>query len=337
MTIGKFLTGGAWAAMAAALAFTSMPASAQRDGRGWNNGGSQRAERQAQRAAPRSEPRATPRSEPSRPQRAEPTRPQRPASAVREIPVPPSRAGNPGRGSAPAAVPTRGNTPRAAPNRGSAPAAAPVRGSGRPDRGEQQGTGRGGNSGNAPTVRPTPNRTYADQNRNGTYDGRRDGDRQGSRTGDGRRDGDRNSNDGRRDNDRNWQDGRRDNDRNWSDRNGSYRDGYRDARRDYRRWDDRSWRNDRRYNWYSYRASNRNIYRLSPYYAPYRGYSYRRFSIGIFLDSLFYSDRYWLNDPWRYRLPAVYGPYRWVRYYDDALLVDIYTGEVVDVIHDFFW
>ena len=23
--------------------------------------------------------------------------------------------------------------------------------------------------------------------------------------------------------------------------------------------------------------------------------------------------------------------------YNDALLVDIYTGEVVDVIHDFFW
>ena len=31
------------------------------------------------------------------------------------------------------------------------------------------------------------------------------------------------------------------------------------------------------------------------------------------------------------------GPYRWVRYYDDALLVDIYSGEVVDVIYDFFW
>jgi len=26
-----------------------------------------------------------------------------------------------------------------------------------------------------------------------------------------------------------------------------------------------------------------------------------------------------------------------VRYYDDVLLVDIYTGEVVDEIRDFFW
>ena len=31
------------------------------------------------------------------------------------------------------------------------------------------------------------------------------------------------------------------------------------------------------------------------------------------------------------------GPYRWIRYYDDALLVDTYSGEVVDVIHRFFW
>ena len=55
------------------------------------------------------------------------------------------------------------------------------------------------------------------------------------------------------------------------------------------------------------------------------------------LGSLFFGSRYWINDPWQYRLPEVYGPYRWVRYYDDALLVDIYSGEVVDVIYDFFW
>jgi hypothetical protein len=26
-----------------------------------------------------------------------------------------------------------------------------------------------------------------------------------------------------------------------------------------------------------------------------------------------------------------------VRYYNDALLVDIYTGEVVDTVYDIFW
>ncbi|MEO1731078.1 MAG: RcnB family protein [Pseudomonadota bacterium] len=82
---------------------------------------------------------------------------------------------------------------------------------------------------------------------------------------------------------------------------------------------------------------NRNIYRLGRYYAPYRGHYYNRVRIGFFLDTLFFQPRYFINDPWAYRLPPVHGPYQWVRYYDDVLMVDIYTGEVVDVIHDFFW
>lgn len=129
------------------------------------------------------------------------------------------------------------------------------------------------------------------------------------------------------------------------DRARAYHNGYREARRhnrddyrrDYRQWNRSHWRTDRRYNWENYRRSHRNIYRLNRYYAPYRNYSYRRLGIGFILNSLFYSDRYWINDPGYYRLPPVYGPYRWVRYYDDALLVDIYTGRVVDVIHGIFW
>ena len=105
---------------------------------------------------------------------------------------------------------------------------------------------------------------------------------------------------------------------------------------DHRRWNN-DWRRDRRYDWYSYRNHNRNVYRLGSYYAPYRGYYYRPLSIGFYLDSLFFSSRYMISDPWQYRLPDAYGPYRWVRYYDDALLVNIYSGEVVDVIRNFFW
>lgn len=105
----------------------------------------------------------------------------------------------------------------------------------------------------------------------------------------------------------------------------------------YGRWDNRAWRNDRRYDWYRYRAANRALFSPGRYYAPYRGYGYNRLSIGFMLGSPFYANRYWIADPWRYRLPRAYGPYRWVRYYDDALLVDTYSGRVVDVVHDFFW
>jgi len=114
---------------------------------------------------------------------------------------------------------------------------------------------------------------------------------------------------------------------------------YYDGRRwhSYNRWDQRRWRDNHRYDWQRYRLGNRSIFRLGRYYAPYRDYRYRRLSIGARIGNLFFGSRYWINDPGRYRLPAVYGPYRWVRYYDDVLLVDIYSGEVVDVIHDFFW
>lgn len=96
------------------------------------------------------------------------------------------------------------------------------------------------------------------------------------------------------------------------------------------------WRRDHRYDWRSYRDRNRSLFRIGRYYDPY-GWNYRRFSIGFSLYPSYYGSSYWLNDPWMYRLPPAYGPYRWVRYYDDALLVNIYTGQVVDVLYSFFW
>jgi hypothetical protein len=102
-----------------------------------------------------------------------------------------------------------------------------------------------------------------------------------------------------------------------------------------RRWSN-DWRRDHRYDWRNYRNSHRSIFRLGRYYDPY-GWGYRRFSIGFSLGSSYYGSNYWLDDPWMYRLPPAYGPYRWVRYYDDALLVNIYSGQVVDVLYNFFW
>ncbi|MEQ1688808.1 MAG: RcnB family protein, partial [Sphingopyxis sp.] len=110
----------------------------------------------------------------------------------------------------------------------------------------------------------------------------------------------------------------------------------RDRYDDHHGWN-RDWRHDRRYDWFGHRNHYRDQYRWGIYYSPYRNWNYRRISIGFSLWPLFYSDRYWINDPWSYRLPDAYGPYRWVRYYDDALLVDVRTGEVVDVIDNFFW
>jgi hypothetical protein len=97
------------------------------------------------------------------------------------------------------------------------------------------------------------------------------------------------------------------------------------------------WRNDRRYDWQGYRNQNRQLFSAGRYYAPYRNYSYRSLDIGFFLDPGFFGSNYLIDDPYDYRLPPAYGPYRWVRYYDDVLLVNIYTGEVADVIRNFFY
>ncbi|WP_010546369.1 RcnB family protein [Sphingomonas elodea] len=133
--------------------------------------------------------------------------------------------------------------------------------------------------------------------------------------------------------DRDW--GRRDGDRRWNDR--------RDWDRAERWRGDRGvwnngWRSDHRYDWRAYRDYNRSLYRLPRYYPPARwSYGYRRFSIGYRIDSFLFAPQYWISDPYSYRLPDVWGPYRWVRYYDDALLVDVDTGQVVDVIYGIFW
>ena len=104
-----------------------------------------------------------------------------------------------------------------------------------------------------------------------------------------------------------------------------------------RRWDN-GWRQDRRYDWRSYRSRYGDRYRIGRYYAPRGwGYGYSRVSVGIFLNSLLFANNYWIDDPWSYRLPPAYGSLRWIRYYDDALLVDVRDGYVVDVIQDFFW
>jgi len=126
---------------------------------------------------------------------------------------------------------------------------------------------------------------------------------------------------GRRDwrndrNDRNWRDGRR------GDRNG---------RTDW----NRGWRNDSRYDWRRYRNNHRSLFNLGIYFDPF-GYNYRRFDIGYRLYGAYLGQQYWI-DPALYGLPYPPPGAQWVRYWNDAVLVDMYSGEVIDVIRDFFW
>nr|WP_166175996.1 RcnB family protein [Altererythrobacter segetis] len=301
----KFFTGGALAAVAATLALTAVPASAREADRHDDRGRHQQETtdngQQTQRWGGRDQPTARPDRAAPQAQRQRDWTPQ-----ARE--QQPQQRRTRTRQEAPQQVQRqqqrgwaqRGTWSDPAQQRQQAQAQQTQRWAGNDQRAER-------------------NRTYVDRERTTTYG------TNGSNWRDRRSGSDGNWRDNRRGDDSNWRDNRNGSDRNW-----------RDGDRDGQRWD-RNWRSSSRYDWQRYRTTNRNAYHIGRYYAPYRNYSYRRLGIGFSLNSLFYSDRYWINDPWQYRLPDVYGPYRWVRYYDDALLVDIYSGEVVDVIYDFFW
>lgn len=97
-----------------------------------------------------------------------------------------------------------------------------------------------------------------------------------------------------------------------------------------------NWRNDHRYDWHDWRRRHRSNFHLGHYYDPY-GWDYFHYGIGWRLWPSYYRNSFWLDDPWQYRLPPAYGPYRWVRYHYDAVLVNIYSGEVADIVYNFFW
>jgi Ni/Co efflux regulator RcnB len=105
--------------------------------------------------------------------------------------------------------------------------------------------------------------------------------------------------------------------------------------RDEVRWST-DWRRDNRYDWRRWRERNRSRFRIGIYYDPF-GWGYQQFDIGWRMWPNYYSSNYWIDDPYDYRLPYAPPGTQWVRYYNDAVLVDTYTGEVVDVIHNFFW
>ncbi len=160
--------------------------------------------------------------------------------------------------------------------------------------------------------------------------------------------------------DRNWADGRYerrggDGDRRRGDRD-RY-DGRRDGRGDGDRWDgrrdgrgdgDRRWdgRGDRRW------AGHENHPRWergrypSVYHSHYRyrhswrrppGFYIRIWNFGDFLPRSWYGPEWYILDPWAYDLPLPPPGYEWVRVGTDAVLIEEWSGRVVQVVRDLFW
>jgi Ni/Co efflux regulator RcnB len=108
----------------------------------------------------------------------------------------------------------------------------------------------------------------------------------------------------------------------------------RDARQELR--EDVADRNRRwgRNDWNGYRNQNRAIFSRGNWRAPFR---YTSFRPGVRISAGYYGPRYFIADPWRYRLPPTGYNQRWVRHYNDVLLVDTRRGIVIDVIRNFYW
>lgn len=121
-------------------------------------------------------------------------------------------------------------------------------------------------------------------------------------------------------------------------RHGDPRD-IRDERRDLNRAQ-REYREDRRdrawgrNEWRGYREGHRALYARGNWNAPFR---YQAFRPGLAIGRPYYAQRYWIADPGRYRLPPARGYQRWVRHYNDVLLIDQRRGRVIDVIRNFYW
>ena len=133
-----------------------------------------------------------------------------------------------------------------------------------------------------------------------------------------------------REDDRHWNRDHNDHwnlDHNWYDRHG----------RDWRR--DRWWYDQYRYNHYRFyndRFYARQRFSFGFYYAPF-GYSSRVWFRGDFLPFAYFDDRYFVDRFDRFDLyDPPYGC-RWIRVGSDALLVDVESGYILDVIYNLFW
>jgi Ni/Co efflux regulator RcnB len=127
------------------------------------------------------------------------------------------------------------------------------------------------------------------------------------------------------------------------DRNRDFdRDRYEErGRRDFdrRNFDRRDFRNDRdRYEarrYFSYRGREYAAVRGPEFRYP-RGWAYRRWYRGDVLPSLFIAAPFFFDYGYLGLPPPPPGT-RWVRYGPDALLVNVYSGRVVDSIYDAFY
>ena len=99
-------------------------------------------------------------------------------------------------------------------------------------------------------------------------------------------------------------------------------------------------------NWNRYpRQFDTNVYQRN-YSAPRQyhwrnynrpgGWYYQRWAFGQIFPRMFWARDYWISDYWMFDLPIPPYGYVWVRYGDDALLINRRNGRVLQVVYGIF-
>ncbi|MGH6989355.1 MAG: RcnB family protein [Stellaceae bacterium] len=83
-------------------------------------------------------------------------------------------------------------------------------------------------------------------------------------------------------------------------------------------------------NYYAHRQ-----YRGRPYVQP-RGWFSRHWAFGMVLPRLFWTQHYWIADYADFGLANPPYGYVWVRYDNDALLVNVESGEILQAVYGLF-
>jgi Ni/Co efflux regulator RcnB len=87
---------------------------------------------------------------------------------------------------------------------------------------------------------------------------------------------------------------------------------------------------------FTYRGHEVERVHINPFIYP-PGWGYRRWAVGAALPPLFLARDYWYADWATLGLAPPPPGAEWVRYGPDLLLVDVTTGQVLDVVYDAFY
>jgi Ni/Co efflux regulator RcnB len=87
---------------------------------------------------------------------------------------------------------------------------------------------------------------------------------------------------------------------------------------------------------YQRNASASARFHYGSYNAP-GGYHYQRWTYGETLPPMYWARDYWLTSWWMFDLAIPPYGYEWVRYGDDALLINVYNGQILQVDYGVFY